>query len=156
MFLSYLDKTIHMIIIKFTGLGDVDASLAKKEAVCAQIARTNHNATSLQQCMTDCRGSSSYFFFNPFDNNYCSCQGYHSKAGYCEFKEGSRGALYRFTRQGKRMKVEAPISGHPKSWTALITGQMFSPFSGQILIKNVQRGGQLQLTDIKSNSDGVR
>ena len=39
--------------------------------------------------------------------------------------------------------VEAPISGHPKRRTALISGQIFfpRPFSGQILIKNVLKGG---------------
>ena len=42
-----------------------------------------------------------------------------------------------------RFTVEAPISGHPKRRTALISGQIFfpRPFSGQILIKNVLKGG---------------
>ena len=48
--------------------------------------------------------------------------------------------------------VKAPINGHIKRRTALITAQIFSSVSGQIFIKNVPKCGQLQLADIKKNS----
>ena len=45
----------------------------------------------------------------------------------------------------ERATVFSPINGHSKTWTSLISGQFFfqRPNSGQSLIKNLLKGGQV-------------